>query len=125
MIARNKVTHVYELIRAYGTRPQIEYNRSLRCWERVVAIADKHQREDGVRSLDGAYVSGPSHAPLVVAADPRRDLPSAFQERLAEILEGADERIVRGWLRAAAHLEPDGPTVGDRLESRGLLPQRS
>jgi hypothetical protein len=102
MLARNKVTHVYELIRAYGTRSQVEYNRPDRGWERSSAIADKHRREDAVRSSDGAYLSGPAHAPLIVADDPRRDLPSAFQEHLGALLAGADERIIRGWLRVPA-----------------------
>jgi hypothetical protein len=106
MVKRNKVTHVYELVRACGTRPQVEYHPSWRRWERSAAIADKHRREAAVRAEDGAYLLGPSHAPLIVAADPRRDHPSASRDRLETLLAGADERAVRGWLQVAAAAPP-------------------
>jgi hypothetical protein len=105
MLAINKVTHVYELVRAYGTASQVEYSRATRRWERSSAIAAKHSREEGVRPADGAYIAGPRHAPLIVDSDPRHDRPNAFKSRLAAELASADERIVQGWLRAAAATE--------------------
>ena len=41
------------------------------------------------------------HAPLIVAEDPRTDLPSALGRRVEAAIEGLDPRIVRGWLEAA------------------------
>jgi hypothetical protein len=100
MLQRNKVTHVYEMVRAYGTRPQIEYDRAARTWERTRAIRAKHMREDAVKPQDGLLVRGPSHAPLIYDTYPRTDTLSDFQASLAAQLKSADEMVVRGWLRA-------------------------
>jgi len=106
MLRENKVTHIYELVSARGAHAQVEYHRKLRLWERDRSIAAKHTQEEAVRASDGALVSGPDHAPLLVAEDPRSDVPAAFRQRLARELRGADERIVRGWLRAGGQREP-------------------
>jgi hypothetical protein len=116
MLARNKVTHVYELVRAYGSRPQVERKRRSAGWERVEAIAEKHRREGGVRPSDGAYVTGTGHAPLLIAEDPRHDSPAELREVLQDALLGADARVVRGWLRAAARSPADKePRGGDSI----------
>jgi hypothetical protein len=106
MLSQNKVTHVYEMIRAFGSQAQVRFDRRRGGWLRADAIAGKHWREFGVRAADGSYLAGPEHAPLIYASDPRRDSPPELQRRLAEHLSGADERIVRGWLRAARRLRP-------------------
>lgn len=106
MLAQNKVTHIYELVRARGSEPQVRYVPRSHSWERIDAIAEKHRHQECVRASDGALLAGPEHAPLIVASDPRHDRPDAFQARLEEELAGADERIVRGWITAAS--KPSG-----------------
>jgi hypothetical protein len=102
MLARNKVTHIYELVKAYGATIQVHYDRPDKRWVRTDAIAAKHDLEFAVSLLTGQYGSGQEHAPLIYAGDPRRDVPSALQAHLRETLRGADPRIVGGWLAAIA-----------------------
>ncbi len=45
---------------------------------------------------------GPGHAPLLYAKDPRADLPTDLQRRVAEAITGRDQAIVAGWLRKEA-----------------------
>lgn len=102
MLQRNKVTHVYEMLKAYGSERQIKFTRSTQTWERIDAISSKHQREYSVRPRDGIFTRGTSHAPLVVRSDPRSDSPVAFESSLTEMLRSVDEKVVLGWLRASA-----------------------
>jgi hypothetical protein len=102
MLARNKVTHIYELVKAYGSTSQVHYDRPSKQWVRTDAIAAKHDLEFAVSLLTGQYASGPEHAPLIYSGDPRRDVPSALQAHLRAMLQGADPRIVGGWLAAIA-----------------------
>ena len=96
--SRNKVTHIYELIKAYGSSSQVTYNRSERLWKRRPAIAAKHEQEVAVSPFTGEMTEGIAHAPLVYADDPRTDLPADLQAHLAGVLAGSDEIIVRGWM---------------------------
>ena len=96
--SRNKVTHIYELVKAYGSSSQVTYNRSERAWERREAIAAKHQQEIAVNAFTGERTAGIGHAPLVYANDPRTDLPADLQEHLIGAIAGSDEIIVRGWM---------------------------
>jgi hypothetical protein len=107
MLARNKVTHIYELVKAYGTTSQVRYDRRARLWLRTDLIAAKHSAEYSVNHLTGEYGSGPGHAPLVYSDDPRRNLPSQLEAQIAASLAGCDRRIVRGWLGALATGEGD------------------
>jgi hypothetical protein len=101
LAAHNKVAHVYELLQGHGARRQVRLDRRRGGWERTEPIAEKHRREWSVRASDGAWLSGPQHAPLVIVDDPRRDSPADLEARLVEELRGGDELVVRGWLRAA------------------------
>ncbi len=107
MLARNKVTHIYELVKASGSAPQISLDRQTGRWRRIAAIAAKHSHEFSVNPLDGCYSSGEGHAPLLFAGDPRADLPSGLQAHLAEQLKGQDPLIVRGWLEAMGGMTED------------------
>jgi superfamily II DNA or RNA helicase len=98
MRGRNKVTHTYELVKAFGSTTQIEMNRERRVWQRKEHIALKHARESSVQPLTGELVMGVEHAPLLYARDPREDLPSELQRHLEESMQGSDGRIVTGWL---------------------------
>ena len=94
----NKVTHIYEMVKATGSATQVTYNRTAKQWERRESVAAKHRREVGVDPFTGAKTAGVVHAPLIYAHDPRTDVPAALERRLAEILRGCDDVIVRGWL---------------------------
>jgi hypothetical protein len=94
----NKVTHIFELVKAYGSTSQVEYNRTERSWVRRENIAAKHEFEVAVNLISGQKLTGDEHAPLVYAQDPRMDVPAELQRRLMEAIEGADEKIVRGWM---------------------------
>ena len=98
--ARNKVTHIYELVKAYGSSSQVTYNRTERLWERREAIAAKHEQEVAVNPFTGVKTVGIEHAPLVYASDPRTDLPGDLQEHLIESIAGSDDVIVRGWMES-------------------------
>ena len=102
MMERNKVTHIYELVKAYGSTMQIRYNRPDKRWERIEALVEKHAREYAVNLFDGVYGPGESHAPLVYAGDPRRDVPSELRKHLRETLRDRDATIVKGWLEGIA-----------------------
>lgn len=95
---RNKVTHIYELVKAYGSSSQVTFNRSEGVWERRAAIAAKHQQEVAVNAFNGVKTAGIEHAPLVYASDPRTDLPADLRDRLTGALTGCDETIVQGWM---------------------------
>ncbi len=102
MLARNKVTHIYELVKAYGSTNQVHYDRTTFRWLRTESISSKHTLEYAVNPLSGKYSSGPGHAPMVYAGDPRKDVPSASQARLSATLDNCDPRIVKGWLETIA-----------------------
>ncbi|GIK43643.1 MAG: hypothetical protein BroJett011_74760 [Chloroflexota bacterium] len=95
---RNKVTHIYELVKAYGSDIQLEYNRSEKVWQRREAIAAKHQQEVSTNPFSGKKMAGAAHAPFIYASDPRTDLPETLQTRLEAVLPGCDDTIIKGWL---------------------------
>jgi len=97
----NKVTHIFELVKAYGATTQVEYDRTARVWRRREGIALKHEHEVAVNPFDGEKSSGAGHAPLVYAEDPRADIPAALEDRLAQAIAGADDRIVGGWMQVS------------------------
>jgi superfamily II DNA or RNA helicase len=102
VLGRNKVTHIYELVKAFGSTRQVEYDRQRRAWRRREAIERKHAYEHAVDIRSGTVVSGVEHAPLVYQADPRTDLPEALRETIAETIRGRDPAIINGWLLASA-----------------------
>jgi hypothetical protein len=101
LLARNKVTHIYELIKAIGGSRQVEFDRTNRTWGRRESIAVKHARESSVDPLSGSVRQGVAHAPLLYGSDPRTDLPRELSERVASVIGGLDPSIIRGWLEAA------------------------
>lgn len=95
---RNKVTHIYELVKAYGGDIQLEYNRAEKVWQRREAIAAKHAQEVSPHPFTGEKIAGAAHAPFIYAVDPRTDLPEELQARLEGVLAPCDETIIAGWL---------------------------
>jgi len=100
MLARNKVTHIYELVKAYGSTNQIRYNRRHDEWRRTLAIATKHSHNHSVNPFTGEYEKGEEHAPLVYIDDPRDDSPTKLQAHLTTRLKECDLTIVDGWIQA-------------------------
>lgn len=100
LLTRNKVTHIYEMVKAYGT-PQVHLDRVTKTWGRTPAIAAKHGREYSVNPLSGVYGRGEEHAPLIHAGDPRTNLPSKLRRQLVKVLLESDPLIVKGWLETA------------------------
>jgi superfamily II DNA or RNA helicase/predicted ArsR family transcriptional regulator len=99
MRGRNKVTHIYELVKAYGSTRQVEYERQARAWRRRESIAHKHAYETAVDPFTGSVVRGVEHAPLLYRDDPRADLPADLQARVTDVIAGLDDSVVAGWLR--------------------------
>jgi superfamily II DNA or RNA helicase len=102
VLARNKVTHIYELVKAFGSTRQVEYNRQLREWRRREAIERKHAYEHAVDIRSGEVARGVQHAPLVYAVDPRSDLPEVLGASVADTIRDRDAAIVNGWMVASA-----------------------
>jgi hypothetical protein len=100
-LTHNKVTHIYELVKAFGSSRQIEYDRPAGAWRRRELIERKHSYEASVDPLSGELVRGVAHAPLLYRDDPRTDLPEQLQVRVSDVIRGRDGDIVGGWLRAA------------------------
>jgi len=98
MEKRNKVTHIYELVKASGSTRQIIYDRPADTWKRRQNIAAKHNREISVNPFNGEKLTGAGHAPLLYAEDPRTDIPAELGKYLEKRIEKADDVIVNGWL---------------------------
>ena len=107
----NKVTHIFELVKAYGSTSQVEYNRPARMWQRREGIAVKHEHEVAVNPFSGEKLSGAGHAPLVYVQDPRTDMPGELQQHLVQAIAGSDEVIVAGWLHYGSAEAAPGATA--------------
>jgi len=104
LLDENKVSHIHELVKAYGSGIQVLHDRRTGTWGRVAAVAAKHALEVSVDPVTGEYGPGEGHAPLVFVDDPRRNRPVELEERLGELLRDRDATIVRGWLQAVGRL---------------------
>jgi superfamily II DNA or RNA helicase/DNA-binding transcriptional ArsR family regulator len=98
MEKRNKVTHIYELVKASGSTRQVIHDRSTDSWKRRQNIAAKHNREISVNPFNGEKLTGAGHAPLLYAKDPRDDVPADLGKHLKKQIKGKDDVIVGGWL---------------------------
>ncbi|MCA9950424.1 MAG: DEAD/DEAH box helicase family protein [Anaerolineales bacterium] len=94
----NKVTHIYELVKASGSTHQVIFNRTQRIWQRRENIAAKHNSEVSVNPFNGQMITGDAHAPLIYAHDPRTDIPADLQEHLQRTIKHSDQVITTGWL---------------------------
>ncbi len=106
----NKVTHIYELVKAYGATSQVEYNRPEKIWQRRENITAKHEYELAVNLFTGQKLTGDAHAPLLYADDPRTDVPQALQKHLTRVIENCDDVIVAGWLQDSLSPAPPAET---------------
>jgi hypothetical protein len=101
VLRRNKVTHIYELVKAFGSTRQIEYDRRAHVWQRREAIARKHAYETAVEPFGGDIVRGVDHAPLLYGSDPRSDLPEELGARVSDVIRERDAAVVAGWMAAS------------------------
>ena len=111
MIIRNKVTHIYELVKAYGSTTQVTYSRAAKRWKRRSPVAAKHASEYSVNPFTGSYSAGEDHAPLLYPDDPRENLPSKLETYIADRLAGKDPLIVEGWIKAVVTGDEEEPGV--------------
>ena len=95
----NKVTHIYELVKASGSTNQVIYDRNQKVWLRRENITEKHNKEISVNPFNGVKSLGDVHAPLIYVQDPRSDVPDELQQHLLFSISGCDEMIVSGWLK--------------------------
>lgn len=105
MRRRNKVTHIYELIKAFGSTSQVIYERPQKLWRRRDNIALKHASEMSVQPFTGEKLYGDGHAPMLYVDDPRNDLPSALEEKINGVVGKTDPTIVAGWLDRVESLD--------------------
>ena len=82
MTGRNKVTHIYELVKAYGSDIQLEYNRTDKVWRRREAVAAKHAQDISVNPFTGQKGFGDEFTPFIYAEDTRTDPPETLQASL-------------------------------------------
>jgi hypothetical protein len=98
MLKYNKVTHIYELIKATGSPSQLSFNRETRIWQRNEAIARKHNHEISVDLSSGTLKTGDVHAPMIYHTDPRHDSPVDLTKVIHERIHAIDPLIIKTWM---------------------------
>jgi hypothetical protein len=98
MLSRNKVAHIFEMVKASGSTKQVEFDKKKGVWRRKAAIARKHRNEPilpvpGSERRRGKYV-----APLIYSKDPTADTPTEIRDRLKGLLYGLDEDLLDDWV---------------------------
>jgi superfamily II DNA or RNA helicase len=100
MTNRNKVTHIYEMVKAYGTSSQIRYDRRKSIWKRKQNIATKHSHSYSVNPVSGLCSKGEEHSPLIYLGDPREYSPTKMKLHLSKVIQSCDPVIIAGWIRS-------------------------
>jgi len=98
MLSKNKVAHIFEMVKASGSTKQVEYDKQTGQWRRKASIAKKHRGEPilpvpGAERRRGKYV-----APLIYSEDPTVDTPSEIRDTLKNLLTGLDEELLDDWV---------------------------
>ena len=98
MLNKNKVAHIFEMVKASGSAKQVEYDKKDNIWRRKASIAKKHKDEPilpvpGAERRRGKYV-----APLIYSKDPTMDTPSEVKSTLQNLLQGLDEDLLDDWV---------------------------
>ncbi len=98
MLSKNKVAHIFEMVKASGSTKQVEFNKKDGLWRRKAAIAKKHRDEPilpvpGAERRRGKYI-----APLVYSKDPTMDTPAEVKTTLKNLLQGLDEDLLDNWV---------------------------
>ncbi|NHJ87141.1 MAG: DEAD/DEAH box helicase [Asgard group archaeon] len=98
MLSKNKVAHIFEMVKASGSTKQVEFDKKSETWRRKASIAKKHRSEPilpvpGSERRRGKYV-----APLIYSSDPTTDTPSEVKLTLKKLLDGLDEDLLDDWV---------------------------
>ncbi|MFW9921739.1 MAG: DEAD/DEAH box helicase [Candidatus Thorarchaeota archaeon] len=98
MLSKNKVAHIFEMVKASGSSKQVEFDKRSGVWRRKAAIAKKHKEEPilpvpGADRKRGKYI-----APLIYSEDPTMDTPSEVKFTLKGLLNGLDEELLDDWV---------------------------
>lgn len=98
MLSKNKVAHIFEMVKASGSSRQVEYDKRKGIWRRKASIAKKHRGEPilpvrGAERSRGKYV-----APLIYSKDPTADTPSEVRDTLKVLLDGLDQDLLDDWV---------------------------
>ncbi len=98
MLAKNKVAHIFEMVKASGSTRQVELDKRTGTWRRKAAIAKKHREEPilpvpGSERRRGKYI-----APLIYSKDPTADTPSEVRTTLKNLLHNLDEDLLDDWV---------------------------
>ncbi len=119
MLSKNKVAHIFEMVKASGSTKQVEYDKQTGQWRRKAAIAKKHRGEPilpvpGAERRRGKYV-----APLIYSQDPTIDTPSEVRDTLKNLLTGLDEELLDDWvLNLIERREKKATTVTNRTDQK-------
>ncbi len=98
MLSKNKVAHIFEMVKASGSSRQVELDKSTGTWKRKASIAKKH-REEPILPVPGAERKrGKYIAPLIYSKDPTVDTPSEIKDTLQGLLKGLDEDLLDDWV---------------------------
>jgi len=100
LLAHNKVTHIYELLKAAGSNTQLTQKRSDGIWYRRPAIAEKHHNQLTVDIKSETIVMGNVDSTFIYHQDPRQDSPEELSQAIVKYLNGSDPAIIRTWLKS-------------------------
>jgi superfamily II DNA or RNA helicase len=97
----NKVTHIYELLKASGSDPQVMFSVEQERLRRRDAIEEKHRGQLNVDLEAGALVNESVDSTLIYHQDPQNDSPQQLQAAIETCLADCDPIIIRAWLQVA------------------------
>jgi len=133
MLSKNKVAHIFEMVKASGSTSQVEYDKRKGIWRRKASIAKKHRGEPilpvpGAERSRGKYV-----APLIYSKDPTADTPTEIKDTLKGLLNGLDEDLLDDWVLSLIEsketkkkivVNPQEEEIKEELEDDIDLPSR-
>lgn len=118
MLSKNKVAHIFEMVKASGSTKQVEFDKRDGIWRRKAAIAKKHREEPllpvpGAERRRGKYI-----APLIYSKDPTIDTPSEVKSTLKNLLQGLDENLLDDWVLSLVeqNVAEKGETVNSEAD---------
>jgi hypothetical protein len=125
MLSKNKVAHIFEMVKASGSTKQVELDKKSGIWRRKASIAKKHKEEPilpvpGAERRRGKYM-----APLIYSEDPTADTPSEVRSTLKTLLTGLDEDLLDDWVlslvetkdKRQADIDPETAREREDLEA--------
>ncbi|MHA1243306.1 MAG: DEAD/DEAH box helicase [Candidatus Heimdallarchaeota archaeon] len=98
MLSKNKVAHIFEMVKASGSTKQVEFDKKSGVWRRKASIAKKHKEEPILPVPGSERRRGKYMAPLIYSEDPTSDTPSEVRSTLKTLLQGLDEDLLDDWV---------------------------